>query len=147
MSGPQPALLPLIHEVRAGGLKVRDAGTSKVRKGLPVQLFKMYCFLSEELLHSPLNLRATLAQLEYPTLRIMSHLFHESRKPKSDCIQHWGVGDTLKAFQFPSHDQNEMFSHQAFHILEFNYKTLPFSLLGWQPHPRKSDKRQSLQPA
>ena len=82
-----------------------------------------------------------LAQHEYPYIKNhVTLLFHKSRKPESDCIQLWVVGDT-RLFNFPSHDQNEMFSHQAFRVLEFNYKTLPFSLLGWLPHPRNSDKK------
>ena len=81
---------------------MRDASTSKVRKGLPVRLSNIYCFLLEELLYSPLNLTAMLAQHEYPCIKNhVTLLFHKSRKPKSDRIQLWVVGDTLKAFQFP----------------------------------------------
>lgn len=49
-----------------------------------------------------LNLTAMLAQHEYPYIKNhVTLLFHKSRKPESDCIQLWVVGDTLKAFQFP----------------------------------------------
>lgn len=81
---------------------VRDASTFKVRKGFLLWLLKIYCFLLEELLYSPLNLTAMLAQHEYPCIKNhVTLLFHKLWKPKSDCIQLWVVGDILKAFQFP----------------------------------------------
>lgn len=141
--GQCPSLL--FMGVGEGVVKVRDESTFKVRKGFLSWLLKIYCFLLEALSDSPLHLTARLAEHEYP--RIKNHvtlLFHKLWKPKSDCIHLWVVGDNRRPFSFQSHAQNEMFSHQAFYILEFNYKTLPFSSLGWLLHPRKSDKRQSL---
>lgn len=98
-------------------------------------LLRRDCCILEELFYSLLDLTAMLAQHEYPAIKKhVTLMFHKLWKPKSDCIQLWVVGDILKAFQFQSHDQNEMFSLQTVHILEFNYKTLLFSLLGWQLH-------------
>lgn len=111
------------------------------RKGFPVWLLKiLFCF------RGALNLTAMLAQHECPYIKNHVILFHKSRKPGIQTAFSFGWWEThWRLFpSFPSHDQNEMFSHQAFRVLEFNYKTLPFSLLGWLPHPRNSDKKDSL---
>lgn len=68
------------------------------KKGVSFMALKIYCFLLEELLYSSLNPTAMLAQHEYSCINNhVTLLFYKLWKPKSDCIQLWVVGDTLKA--------------------------------------------------
>lgn len=95
----QHFLLP-IHGLGAG-----VSGGNSSMKGFSFMAPQTHSFLFEEVFYSPLNTTAMLAQHEYPYIKNhVTLVLHKLRKPKSDCIQLWVVGDTLMVFQFQSCD-------------------------------------------